>query len=110
MQYATVDREALAVMLTCRQFHHYLRGTKFTIITDHQPLVSIFKRKTKSPRMNRWLLEMREYNYNIQYVKRKYNYVADYLSRPVLLIPPPLANTILGKNKEELRNLQLEEG
>ncbi len=60
--------------------------------------------------MNRWLLEVREYNYNIQYVKRKYNYVADYLSRPVLLIPPPLANTILGKNKEELRNLQLEEG
>ncbi len=30
--------------------------------------------------MNHWILEMREYNHNIQYVKGKYNYVADVLS------------------------------
>ncbi|XP_063865345.1 uncharacterized protein LOC135103181 [Scylla paramamosain] len=53
---------------------------------DHQPLTSIFKRKTKSARMNRWILEMREYQYNIQYVKGKYNYVADQLSRPFTII------------------------
>ncbi len=110
LRYATVDREALAVVLTCRQFHHYLRGKIFTVITDHQPLVSVFKRKIKSPRMNRWILEMREYNYKIQYIKGKYNRVADQLSRPVLLTPPPPADTILGKTKEEIRTLQLEEG
>ncbi len=51
-RYSVTDKEALAVVLTCRNFQHYLWGTKFTIITDHQPLVSIFKKKTKSPRMN----------------------------------------------------------
>lgn len=60
--------------------------------------------------MNRWILEMREYSYKIQYIKGKYNNVADQLSRPVLLTPPPPADTILGKTKEEIRTLQLEEG
>ncbi len=36
--------------------------------------------------------------------------MADQLSRPVLLIPPPPADTILGKTKEEMQTLQLGEG
>ncbi len=58
-RYSATDKEALAVVLACRHFHHYLWGTKFTILTDHQPLTSIFKKKTKSARMNRWIMEMR---------------------------------------------------
>ncbi len=69
-RYSATDKETLAVVLTCRNFHHYLWGTHFTVITDHQPLTSIFKRKTKSPRMNRWILEMQEYNYGIQYLRK----------------------------------------
>ncbi len=83
-RYSVTDKEALAVVLACRNFQHYLWGTKFTIVTDHQPLGSIFWKRTKSPRMNRWILEMRDFNYQIQYVKGKYNFVADNLSRPVL--------------------------
>ncbi len=52
-------------------------------MTDHQPLTSIFKRKTKSPHMNRWILEIREYNYDIQYKKGNDYFVADHPSRPV---------------------------
>ncbi len=33
--------------------------------------------------MNKWVSEMREYNYNIQHLKGKCNYAADQLSRPV---------------------------
>ncbi len=51
-RYSATDKEALAVVLACRHFHHYLWGTKFAILTDHQPLTSIFKKKTKSARMN----------------------------------------------------------
>ncbi len=83
---SATDKEALAVILACRHFHHYLWGTKFTILTDHQPLTSIFKKKTKSARMNRWIMEMREYHYNIKYVQGKYNYVADQLSRPARIV------------------------
>ncbi len=61
--------------------------------------------------MNRYILEMREYQYDIKYVKGKYNWVADQLSRPVLVIRRPPVETWLGKTKEEMRELQLgEEG
>ncbi len=55
-RYSTTDREALSIVLACRQFHHYLWGTKVLIKADHQPLVSVFKQKTKSPMMNKWIL------------------------------------------------------
>ena len=85
-RYSATDREALGVVLICRNFHHYLWGSKFSIFTDHQPLTSILKRKTKSPRMSRWIIEMREYTYDIKYLKGKHNVVADSLSRPVRVI------------------------
>ncbi len=52
-RYSATDKEALAVVLACRHFHHYLWGSKFTILIDLHPLTSVFKRKTKSARMNR---------------------------------------------------------
>lgn len=108
-RYSATDKEALAVVLTCRNFHHYLWGTKFIVITDHQPLTSIFKRKTKSPRMNRWILEMREYSYNVQYVKGKDNCVADHLSRPVRIVVRPPEASWLGLNQEQFKERQREE-
>ncbi len=108
-RYSATDKEALAVVLTCRHFHHYLWGTIFTIVTDHQPLVTIFKRKTKSPRMNKWILEMREYQYTVEYLKGKKNVVANHLSRLVLIIHPPPEVTYLGKSREEMMRLQREE-
>ncbi len=86
VRYSTTDREALAIVLACRQFHHYLLGTKFIIRNDHQPIVSVFKQRTKSPRMKRWMLEMRDFRYKIEYKMGKKYRVADQLSRPVRLI------------------------
>ncbi len=83
VRYSTTDREALAIGLACRQFNHYLWGAKFAIRTDHQPIVSAFKQKTKSTRINRWMLEMRDYRYKIKYKSGKRNMVADQLRKPV---------------------------
>lgn len=108
MRYSTTDREALGIVLACRQFHHYLWGTKVLIRTDHQPLVSVFKQKTKSHRMGRWILEMREYHYRIEYKSGKKNLVADQLSRPVR--PVQVWNDadaqFLGKGRNEFAQLQ----
>ncbi len=41
-RYSATDKEALAVILACCHFNHYLWGTKFTILSDHQPLTRIF--------------------------------------------------------------------
>ncbi len=67
VRYSATDREALAIVLACRQFHHYLWVTRFVIRTDHQPITTVFRQRTKSPRMNRWMLEMRDYRFKVEY-------------------------------------------
>ena len=57
--------------------------------------------------MNHWILEIREYHYEIQYAKGKYNYVADQLSRPVRIIQRN--PTLLGLTPEEFKTCQREE-
>ena len=91
LRYSVTDKEALGVILSCRFFHHFLWGSKVEIKTDHKGLVSVFKRKTKSPRMTRWSLEMREYDFTITYQEGRANVVADQLSRCVrqVRIEPP---------------------
>ncbi len=85
VRYSTTDLEALAIVLACSQFHH-LWGSKFIVRTDHQPIVSVFRQKTKSLHMSRWILEMPDYCYKIEYKAGKRNVVADQLSRPVRVI------------------------
>lgn len=108
-RYSATDREALAIVLACRRFHHFLWGTLFTIHTDHQPLVSVFKRKTKCPRMNRWIIEMQDYRFKVVYRPGKQNEVADHLSRPVRAIFHNNHDSYLGLSKEEFKAKQLGE-
>lgn len=108
-RFSVTDKEALAVVLACRHFHHYLWGAHFEIQTNHQPLTNIFRRRTKSPRVTRWMLEMREYNFRIKYLKGKDNVVADQLSRPVRLLTHQPNTTWLGLTREEFIKEQCED-
>ncbi len=47
-RYSATDREALAVLLACRHFHHYLWGIKYIILTNHQSLTSIYSRRKQN--------------------------------------------------------------
>ncbi len=109
VRYSAIDREALAIVLACRQFIHYLWGTKFIIRTDHQPITTVCRQRTKSPRMNRWMLEMRDYRLKVEYKQGKNNIVADQLSRPVRVIQGSEDGTWLGKSRDEIQEMQGEE-
>jgi hypothetical protein len=43
--YPTVEKELLAIVWGCHHFRPYLYGRKFTVVTDHRPLVWIFNVK-----------------------------------------------------------------
>ncbi|XP_065317240.1 uncharacterized protein LOC135925708 [Gordionus sp. m RMFG-2023] len=47
INYTNIEREALAIMFAIKRFQEYLIGTKFTIVTDHKPLIHIFTKGLK---------------------------------------------------------------
>ncbi len=50
--YSQLDKEGLAVMFGLQRFHKYLYGRKFTIVTDHKPLLSLFNELKAVPQMS----------------------------------------------------------
>jgi len=82
-RYPAIDLEALAVVEGVRVFDSYLYGRHFIVYTDHRPLVYVFSRKTKSPRMTRFAHDLSFYNFTIQYKEGPANCVPDLLSRQV---------------------------
>jgi hypothetical protein len=81
LNYATVEKELLAIVWSCKHFRPYLLGRKFQIVTDHKGLIWIFNVKDPSSRLMRWKLLLEEYDYEIQYRAGVRNCNADSLSR-----------------------------
>ena len=82
-RYSQTEKEMLAVVWAVEHFHLYLYGAQFTIITDHQPLIGIFRsHKATSARIDRWKLRLMPYNYHLVYKPGKDEKTpADFLSR-----------------------------
>ena len=68
--YSQIDKEALALVYGVKKFQAYLYGRKFTLVTDHKPLTSIFGPQKGVPavaaaRLQKWSLLLSAYNYDI---------------------------------------------
>ena len=80
-RYSQTEREMLAVVWGAEYYHVYVFGSQFTIVTDHKPLLGIFKsHKPISARMERWRLRLTPYIYDLIYSPGEDN-PADFLSR-----------------------------
>ena len=82
-RYSNIEREMLAIVAGCERYHTFLYGKSFTIITDHQPLVTICNKPIHSApaRLQRMLLRIQGYNYRIIYRPGSQMIIADALSR-----------------------------
>ena len=80
-----MEKEALASTVACTKFEKYLTGLdKFTLETDHKPLVSLLGNKSLDelpPRIQRMRMRLMRYNYEVVHVPGKELYIADHLSR-----------------------------
>ena len=84
--YSQIEKEGLACVFGVKQFHTLLYGHKFTLITDHQPLLSLFSEAKTIPiqaaaRIQRWALTLATYEYVIQCKPTARHSNADALSR-----------------------------
>lgn len=79
--YSTVEKELLSIVWATKYFRPYLFGRKFKVQTDHRPLVWLNSLKEPNSKLQRWKIKLNEYDFEIEYIKGKENYVADFLSR-----------------------------
>ena len=89
--YSNIERETLAIVNGIQKFHTYLFGKPFVVITDHKPLMSIHNKPLKSapPRLQRLLIRLQGYDFQLVYRPGSKMIIADVLSR----FPNPKNNT-----------------
>ena len=74
-------------MCGVKKFHQFLYGRKFTLVTDHQPLLTILSLKAvttslAAARMQRWaIVRLPAYDYQIEYRSSAKHSNCDALSR-----------------------------
>ena len=80
-QYSTVEKEALAAVSAVKEFYPYLYGFPFTLITDHNPLVSLKGLKDIGCRLSRWIIFLQQFNMEFRYKPGKEHSNSDCMSR-----------------------------
>lgn len=79
--YPVHERELLALTNAIAEFETYLKGRKFTVLTDSQCIVYLFTNTNKNKRLVRQAINILDSNFDIKYQPDKLNVVADALSR-----------------------------
>ena len=80
-----VEKEGLSIVYGIRKFNQYLIGRHFTILTDHKPLLTIFRPDKSLPVMSLQCLQRRAlllmcHDYDIRYRSSAEHSNADALS------------------------------
>ena len=83
INYATTEKEFLAIVYALEKFRPYLIGSKVVVFTDHAAIKYLLTKTDSKPRLLRWVLLLQEFDLVIKDKKGCENYVADHLSRLV---------------------------
>lgn len=79
--WATIEKEAYAVLFGLKKFDKWLHGNSVEIITDHNPLKYLVQTTPKSPKLTRWALALQRWNYTVTHRPGINHEGADALSR-----------------------------
>ena len=85
LKYSTNELELLAIVWATEHFRNYIYGRPFSVITDHQALLSALKpnrgNKTYFSRLTRWVDKLLPFDFDINHKPGSKMGIVDYLSR-----------------------------
>jgi hypothetical protein len=96
--YATHERETLAVIHCLRTWRCYLQGADFEVHTDHKPLLLLDSQPMLSARQARWVEFLTQFNFQWRYVKGEAN-PADHLTRVPQHVPPAVLSAVATRSQ-----------
>lgn len=84
--YAQIEKELLSIVFGMERFHTFVYAQQVTVETDHKPLISISKKALLSApkRLQRMLLRLQRYTFDLVYQPETELVLADTLSRAYL--------------------------
>jgi len=65
--YTTTEQEFLAIIWANRKMRCYLEGYRFEVVTDHLDLKWLNSIESASGRIERWSLELQQFQFDVRY-------------------------------------------
>ena len=66
INYATTEKELLAIVFAFEKFRLYLVGAKVIVYTDHSAIKYLMSKKNAKPKLIRWVLLLQEFDLEIK--------------------------------------------
>ena len=74
------EKEAYAIYKLVKKFAFYITGAKTTVFSDHKPLKNFFEGGMNIAKLDRWSLELQEFDISMEFIQGKLNTVTDVIS------------------------------
>ena len=76
-----MEKEAYAIYKSAERIAFYITGAKTTVFSDHKPLKNFFEGGMNIAKLDRWSLELQEFDISLEFIQGKLSKITDAISR-----------------------------